>query len=134
MLIGTELTDLRTRVIGADISGVAQPQLQALVAYTDAPHVPNSEGIPACSRCGANAPMCELAAERLDPSGEDGTVLVRGDFFCRSCLTAELSALQERLSEIHWIELSSLNWQPTAVVVTTSNELNSVRQALQSWL
>ena len=87
MLIGTELTDLRTRVIGADISGVAQPQLQALVAYTDAPHVPNSEGIPACSRCGANAPMCELAAERLDPSGEDGTVL------CEETSSAEAVSL-----------------------------------------
>jgi len=67
MLTGTELTGLRTRVFGADVSAVSKEQLQALTAYRDKPFVPNADGHPACAYCQVNEPMCELAAERMDP-------------------------------------------------------------------
>ncbi len=144
MLEGDELSDLRIRVFGADVPAVSQTQLQALAAYRDKPFTPNPHGHPSCAYCQENAPMCELAAERLDdaesdrwaaesghPEESDGTVLVKGDFICRRCLAAELPSLRQRLQEIHWIELSSMELGPASMVVTTGIELDVIQHVLE---
>jgi len=146
MLAGTELTELRTKVFGSDVSAVSKEQLRALAAYKDKPLVPNSDGLPSCAYCHENGPMCELAAERLDPleserravqrgrPGEsDGTVLVKGDMICRRCLATELPALRKRLREIHWIELALfVGCEPKSLVITTEAELDAVQGALSA--
>ena len=144
MLMGTELVALRTSILGHDASGVGETQLQALAAHKDKPFIPNSEGFPPCTYCKTHAPMCELAAERLDPieaecratergrPGEsDGTVLVKGGIICRHCLASELRALRKCLQEIHWIELALfMECESKSLVMTTEVELDAVLGAL----
>lgn len=145
MLAGAELKELRTRVFGADVSRVSEEQLKALAAYQDRLYDPGrNDTAPPCAYCDANESIGEFAAERLDdvesdrlaaergrPEESDGSVLVKGDFICRRCLASELPALRKRLSEIHWIELAFMKWQPTAIVITSEAELDPILAALQ---
>mgnify|MGYP001576600967 FL=1 len=130
MLAGAELTDLRVRLFGSAISAASNEQLKDLTMYSDKPFRSDPDGSLPCGYCQANEPMCELAAERLDPAGEDGTILVKGGMICRRCLAVQLPLLREHLREIHWIELVSMEWQPTSIVMTTESELEAVLIAL----
>lgn len=133
MLTEKALEDFRNLTLGADISGVTESQLAALSAYRDRPKDESEEESRGCECCDSgNDVLCNLSAERLASAvGPEPTFFVRDVLVCKSCLRKELAALRERLHEIDFIEISSTEWHPTAIVITTEAELGAVIAALQ---
>lgn len=127
MLTGNELSDFRIKSMGADISGVTEPQLEALSAYRDRPNKRSEDKSPSCESCDIrNEVLCNLSAERLAPAGyPEPTIFVRDALVCKSCLGKELASLRQRLEEIDFIEISSAHWQPSSIVITTEAELTT---------
>ena len=135
MLTASALSDFRTLTLGSNIFGVVESQLAVLSAYRDRPKDNADEDRAGCRGCDAgNEVLCNLSAERLAPAaGAEPTIFVRDVLVCKSCLRKELATLRRRLHEIDFIELSSVRWQPTAIVITTEVELDVVLAAWQRY-